>query len=255
MSIFSPTFGVEIECYLPEGATSAQAAAAVSSRGVACHVQIYNHSVPTTWKVVTDGSLGDVARGIEFVSPPLSGEAGLAQVNAVCEALTDFGCTVSKRCGLHVHVNARGENTAFFRNLVKLYAAFEPVLDSIMPPSRRASNNSFCRSMTAARPSVVDLASNLDAIIVAYHGRSPMNSERGPLSQTQSAGLPAPWHRRVSPALRHRRRRQGHPLGGVVPAHGGCCPSRLRYRLGTGVLQSWAGRVQVFHHRPDDAAS
>lgn len=171
----SSTFGVEIECYLPEGATAPQAAAAVGSRlGAPCHFEGYNHHTRSHWKVVTDGSLGDVARGIEFVSPILIGAAGLQQVETVCRALADFGCTVSKKCGLHVHVGVGvTPGMAFFRNLVKLYSTFEPVLDSIMPPSRRASNNLFCRSMTAAQPSAIDAAMSIEAIQAAMGARRP----------------------------------------------------------------------------------
>lgn len=165
------TFGVEIECYLPEGATQHQAAAAVTHRiNAPCVVEGYNHQVRNHWKVVTDGSLGDVSRGIEFVSPILCGEAGLDQVEKVCKALTDFGCTVSRKCGLHVHVGVGAAPLGFFKNLVKLYSAFEPAIDSLMPASRRASANMFCRSMTAASSRTIDAATSFDGVLHAVSG-------------------------------------------------------------------------------------
>ena len=158
-------FGIEIECYLPEGESQQSAARAVAQRiGKPVEVEGYNHYLRTNWKVVTDGSLGDTSRGLEFVSPKLYGEAGLAEVERVCEALTDFGCTVSKKCGLHVHVDAAGQTLAFWKNIVKLYATFEPVIDSTMPLSRRAGANIFCRSMTAVSMIEIERAESFTTV-------------------------------------------------------------------------------------------
>jgi hypothetical protein len=160
------TFGIEIECYLPEGGSQASVAEAVGQRiDESVTVESYNHQVRTGWKVITDGSLQDYVRGIEFVSPILQGEAGLTQVDKVCQALSDFGCTVSRRCGLHVHVGVSNPELSFFKNVLKLYAVYEPIIDSIMPASRRASTNMFCRSMTAARPASIDGASSFNSLL------------------------------------------------------------------------------------------
>lgn len=165
------TFGVEIECFLPEGATQSQAAAAAAHRlGAPVRVESYGHSTPSNWKVVTDGSLGDYSRGCEFVSPILRGQDGLRQVSAICEALTDFGCTVNKKCGLHVHVGVGNAPITFFRNLVKLYATFEPVIDAMMPASRRGSQNLFCRSITSVSHAAIDRCTSLEQILEKISG-------------------------------------------------------------------------------------
>lgn len=163
--MLTTTFGIEIECYLPDGAMPSQAAQAISARGIACVAEGYNHGTRSHWKIVTDGSLGDVRRGIEVVSPILTGQAGLDSIVLVMEALTDFGCTVSKKCGLHVHVGAANAPIDFFKSLLKLYAHFEPVIDRFMPPSRRASANAYCRSVTSANVARIDAATSLDAVI------------------------------------------------------------------------------------------
>jgi hypothetical protein len=80
------------------------------------------------------------------------------------DALTDYGCTVSKRCGLHVHVGAVA-TTAFFKNIFKLYAHFEPVIDAMMPASRRASACLYARSITATSLQSVDNARDLDGLV------------------------------------------------------------------------------------------
>lgn len=166
----APGFGIEIECFLPDGRTGIQAANALAAAGIPCFFESYNHRTAPHWKVVTDGSLGDYTRGIEFVSPVLYGADGLAQVEKVCTALKAFGCTVNKKCGLHVHVGVRGAPLAFFKNLAKLYATYEPVIDGMMPNSRRASHNMFCRSMTALNPRTLETADSFDAVLRAVNG-------------------------------------------------------------------------------------
>lgn len=138
------TFGVELELIMPAGMTREQLATRVRDAGVPCIAEFYNHSVRTNWKIVTDGSLGDMIHGAEVVSPILSGDDGFAQLRKVCDALTAAGCRVSKSCGLHVHVGARSENLQFFRTLVKMYAAAEQAIDSFLAPSRRGSANTYC---------------------------------------------------------------------------------------------------------------
>lgn len=182
MTHLSQTFGVEFECYLPEGGSQQSVARAINqrfaARGLSSHsvnVEGYNHQVRPTWKIVADGSLGDYSRGIEVVSPILTGEQGLAAVEAVAAALSDFGCTVSRRCGFHVHVGASAQNgdalsLGFLKNSVRLYSTFERVLDGMMPASRRAQNNQFCRSM-AVDAAALTRAGTLDEVVRAYAGR------------------------------------------------------------------------------------
>jgi hypothetical protein len=166
MSHLDATFGVELECFLPEGGTQRAAAAAVAARiGKPVNVQGYNHSTSPSWKVVGDGSLGDYVRGCEFVSPILRGTEGLEELAKVCAALTDFGCTVNRKCGLHVHVGVAGMQVPQFSQLIKLYAAFEPVLDAMMPASRRGSTNTFCQTMTAIRPQAIDGAVSMAKLL------------------------------------------------------------------------------------------
>lgn len=150
---FDRTFGVEIECFLPEGMTQQAAAQAITHRlGQPCMVESYNHNRRHHWKITTDGSLGDYARGMELVSPPLLGQGGIELVGKACEALADLGATINKKCGFHVHVGiGPAQAVEIARNLVKLYAAYEqPVIDALMPVSRRGSENNYCKSLRSA---------------------------------------------------------------------------------------------------------
>jgi hypothetical protein len=183
MTYLNQSFGVEFECYLPESSSQSAVARAVSQRLQArgfdrgCMAENYNHITRTDWKVVADGSLGDYSRGIELVSPVLMGEAGLREVAAVAEALSDFGCTVNRKCGFHVHVGAAINGAAvsldFLKNAVRIYAAFEPVIDAMMPASRRAQNNAYCRSLESLNGNrrALERAANVDEIRTCIAGR------------------------------------------------------------------------------------
>jgi hypothetical protein len=169
------TIGIEFECYLPVGTSMGQGAAAVASRlGSPCPVIPYTnaHQPCATWKVTTDGSLGDYTRGAEFVSPVVSGAAGDKQIKTVCDALTDIGATVNKECGLHVHVGAAGQPLSFFKNLVRLYQAYEKVLDGFMPVSRRNSTNTFCRSLASVSALAITQANSVHDLAEAMRRAS-----------------------------------------------------------------------------------
>lgn len=163
-------FGIEIECLLPSlnagrPMTQERLAEVITAAGVVCRAEGYNHHLRRTWKIVSDGSLrpGVGYSGFEVVSPPLD-ESGLEQVTKVCEALTALGATVNRSCGLHVHVGARTLPVPVLRKLAELYISHEPVVDSFMPASRRNSNCSYARSMTATSAAVLAAATDLNQI-------------------------------------------------------------------------------------------
>lgn len=160
-------FGIELECYLPEGMTQQICSQAINQRlgTTTVRPEGYNHQRRPHWKIVSDGSLGDYLRGIEVVSPVLHGEDGIREAEQVTRTLEDLGCTVSRKCGFHVHVGV-GPNPDinFWRNIVKLYAMFEPVLDSLMPPSRRGSANPYCQSLTQTNLTRLASASTLSDV-------------------------------------------------------------------------------------------
>lgn len=162
------TFGVELEVILPRGMSHAAAAEEVNLAGVACRAEVYNHNVGNTWKVVTDGSLGDYIRGAEFVSPVLRGQDGLTQVETVCRTLKAIGVKVNKRCGMHVHVGVADQPVEFFRALLVNYSRNETLIDSVMPASRRGSNNQYCQP-TQAPYGLADMTR--DQVLRANHSR------------------------------------------------------------------------------------
>lgn len=157
------TFGVELELHLPPTQTSrsgdvrAAAAKVAEAIGRPCPIEGYHHMDRGNWKVVTDGSLG--SGGWEFVSPPLKGDHGMAELKKVLETLTEFGATVAQDCGTHVHVGVGNDpDLGMMKNLTKGYAVYEPAIDTVMQPSRRGSRCRYAATMTTIPLSRIDAA-------------------------------------------------------------------------------------------------
>lgn len=144
------TFGVEIECFLPEGLTRGNMATRLRRAGIAANAMNYTHEVTPGWKLTTDGSLGDYSRGMEVVSPVLSGEAGLAELAKVADLLKAAGCKVEASCGLHVHVGAADLDLSQMRKLAINFVHSETAFDCIMPVSRRGDRSQWVQSNRTA---------------------------------------------------------------------------------------------------------
>lgn len=142
---FNRQFGIEIECY---GVSRERLAREIRNLGVDCYSEGYNHNSRSHWKVVRDGSI-NARRGqaCEVVSPILQGEDGLQQLEKVCQALYNCRALINKSCGLHIHFNAREFDLNTWKRIFKNYIKHESVIDSMMPRSRRANNNTYCKSM------------------------------------------------------------------------------------------------------------
>lgn len=163
-------YGIEIECMLPRTMTRQALALAITNAGVNCYDAGYSHSRSASWKIVSDGSLSG-GNGMELVSPPMLGEAGLQQIQKVCAVLNEKGATVNRSCGLHVHVDAGNLTAPAMRKLAAIYIENENIIDSLMPMSRRNSNNTFCGSLRGTNMATLAQARNANDIAHAIaHG-------------------------------------------------------------------------------------
>lgn len=150
------TFGVEIECKVPR-LTINQVAAKIRALGIPCNSPGYSHQFVEAWKVVPDGTVHDGERtvdghyerycGMEVVSRILLGSEGVAELKKVTRLLNRLGAFVDRQCGLHVHHGARDLELAAWKTLARMYVRYEPVFDSVVPPSRRLDNNGMCHTM------------------------------------------------------------------------------------------------------------
>lgn len=169
---FNRRFGIEIEGY---GVNMRVLATKLQEAGIPTTVEGYNHNTRNHWKVITDGSLsGD--NTFELVSPVLEGEAGLAQLEKVSEVLVALRVKINKTCGLHIHFDASAMNIQGWKNLYKNYIEFETAIDAFMPNSRRANNNTYCKSLTKgwSKTSIfqsIDSCANVQAIARLYSSR------------------------------------------------------------------------------------
>lgn len=137
------TYGVEIE--FKSRMSRADVARQVQAHGVDCYAASYNHSTWTSWKVMSDASIS--GSGWELVSPPMKGLDGLRQVRSVCKALDAIGATVDRSCGLHVHHDASDLSRKNIKDLLNFYIRWEPIIDLLMPASRRGNSNTYCQSV------------------------------------------------------------------------------------------------------------
>jgi len=111
------SFGVEIECLMPAGR---QFAAGGYHRGQ--QIPSLGEWSAAGWNAQADSS---VSGGVEVVSPILTGEEGLYQTWAVVEYLASIGTQVDRRCGLHVHVDARSLTEAQVRTIQREFQKVE----------------------------------------------------------------------------------------------------------------------------------
>jgi hypothetical protein len=169
-------FGIELELFATRENPSDHAAIvrALTEAGVECKYEGYHHNTRPYWKVVTDASVEtpNGRKGLELVSPPLSGEEGLREVEKVCGALATIGAWVSRSCGMHVHHDAADMNIDAIKDLAWLMNRFAPVFDGLVPLSRRAGQNRFCEHWSEYHLTELARVRTLGDLRMRYHGES-----------------------------------------------------------------------------------
>ena len=152
------TYGVEIECIAGNLGLHG-VADAIRRAGIECQVEGWQpHGARSyrTWKVTSDGSLSP--GGVEVVSPPLAGQAGLEEIKRVCEILQSIRCFVDRSAGLHVHHDGRDFRPHDFEKVIRYYQFFEQVIDQGLAPSRRGSPR-WCATLRGIDPTAPDIRS------------------------------------------------------------------------------------------------
>jgi len=142
-------FGVEVEFF---GITKDLAVQELKNAGIYVKGEYYNHNVQTYWKVVTDSSVNSNGTGsydgLELVSPILYDEDGLEDLEKALNALSNAGAKVDKSCGIHVHHDVSDFELVNFKNIYTFYYEYKNVFDSMLPSSRRAGNNVYCKTIS-----------------------------------------------------------------------------------------------------------
>lgn len=147
------TWGIEIE-FLNVGIDRNKIASDLNALGIDCRINGHSWIDRPYWELTTDSSVGadgQVGFGNELVSPPLKGEEGFRQLKIVTDVLKANHVKVNKTCGLHVHQDAHDFKADTFKKLFALYINYEGVIDSMMPNSRRLSENNYCDTIRKDR--------------------------------------------------------------------------------------------------------
>jgi len=86
-----------------------------------------------------DGSI----RGMEFVSPILSKDAGLKAIDDFCQKANHLGFQVDEDCGLHAHFDVSTESVEGLKSIAFAYHMTYAVWALFVPAERR--KNHYCR--------------------------------------------------------------------------------------------------------------
>lgn len=145
--LYGRRFGVEIEFF---GITRADAVRALSAVGISCRANRYDNSVGAgSWKIVSDGSVNGQGTGegvgLELVSPPLQGEAGIEEAKNAFRALRDAGARVDRSCGLHVHYDMADMHLRGIKWFVRSWFNNQDKLSYFVSASRR--QGAYCRQL------------------------------------------------------------------------------------------------------------
>lgn len=93
------------------------------------------------WGIVRDGSLP--RSGCEILTAPASGGKIIRQIADLGAALKRAKATTSRKCGIHVHVDARDLDLHAIRRLCILWRRIEPALLEALPEYRRLNQHAM----------------------------------------------------------------------------------------------------------------
>lgn len=106
---------------------------------------VYDDLADEGFGIQSDGSLN--RSGIEIQVPASNGGSTGKLIRQACESLKENGFDISRRCGLHVHIEYPSRMKTIKRLLLMIYAC-EPVFYAINPRSRQSNN--YCQSLNSA---------------------------------------------------------------------------------------------------------
>jgi hypothetical protein len=114
-----------------------------------------NSDVGGTWKMIEDNSLKD--DGQEFVTIPIQFKYLEVELHRLFQGIKT--CRASKRCSVHVHMNARDFTLEELKTFIALYMIFEK---SFYNYSGNRWNNNFCVPLNFYTGAVHEVVSRLE---------------------------------------------------------------------------------------------
>jgi len=147
MTATTHKFGIEIETTIPKTDTTAAGS--------------YHHGTPIPWAPIGWNAQSDSSihpdqadyKGIEIVSPILSGLDGLGQICEVMDSLKARRACPNKSTGLHVHVDARRLSALDIHKLQSLFVKMEKFFLALNgEDTANRIGNIYCRSVQGVNP-------------------------------------------------------------------------------------------------------
>jgi len=133
-------FGVEIECYAPEGEEGWD-----GENGVEYTASVLEEQGYPSWARLTDADSSLYhGFGVEVKSPPLAGSNGYNEVTSILNILNDHDYWIDSSCGLHVHLNAPEfvDDPKLIKRTVKAWMRNQHLINNMVAEYR--INNSHC---------------------------------------------------------------------------------------------------------------
>jgi hypothetical protein len=91
--------------------------------------------------------------GMEFDSPILYGDEGLAEVTKICGYAADKHWEVDSDCGLHIHLDMRDESVEALKSVAYAYLLTDKVWRKLVD-GYRADNCTYCRPSNRGRRNI-----------------------------------------------------------------------------------------------------
>lgn len=92
------------------------------------------------WHLKSDATLGEY--GMEIASPALKGPEGLEELKRVLSIVVDYGASISRSCGLHVHHDCTQLSDKAFINVYQYYRRCQQGINCFVSASRRVNDPS-----------------------------------------------------------------------------------------------------------------
>ena len=170
----SQRFGIEVEM---TGLTRQKAAeviaAAINGRysyvGGSYRAYKVTDTFNRKWKIVNDSSIttSGYDEAVELVSPILYYDK-MKTLGKILVALKAAGAIVNESCGIHIHVDAANHNVKSLKNLVKLFAKREDLIEKILKiHSRRLS---YCSKTDSYLTRNIHKAKDMDSLAELWYG-------------------------------------------------------------------------------------
>lgn len=134
--------GIEIETNYCDEVYNSDVEREINYRVLMSRNTIDEDIIPACDKVVHDGSVcNDQHRfGNEVVMYPRRGDKIVEDAKVVCDAIKGYGGYVSRKCGLHIHIDTRDYDYKHFLVLGLFTKLIEPNVYAWCPPSRLGGN-------------------------------------------------------------------------------------------------------------------